>query len=104
MLDKVMVLKLRDGSEWAVPVDVIARSRAAHYADEHDGNIEDSLKFDTLPLFKASSYEVEDWAANNMNWSDLAPHARQIKPPVPLSYADFQDALLADDKEVRDAA
>lgn len=76
-----------DGSKWGVPVEVIARNRAAYYAHEFDGDVERSLKEDTLPLFESDDYDVEDWASNNMNWSDVAQHAKKIQEaPAP----DFQ--------------
>ena len=62
---------MQDGSVWAVPVDVIARNRAEHYAKEFDGDVERSLAEDTIPLFDADNYEIEDWASNNMLWSDF---------------------------------
>jgi hypothetical protein len=88
-----------DSSIWIVPIDVIARNRAAHYAHEFDGDIERSLAEDTMPLFRSDSYEVQDWAANNMNWSDVCMHAwRKIEaPPVDDQ---FQEGWVNGDKRV----
>ena len=58
-----------------VPLDVIARDRAEHYASEFDGDIERSLAEDTIPLFDEDGFEAEDWAANNMDWRDVKEHA-----------------------------
>lgn len=55
-MNRIMTVQMRDGSIWAVPVSVIARDRAKHYASEFDGDIERSLAEDTLPLFKDSDY------------------------------------------------
>ena len=70
-MHKYMTCQMQDGSVWAVPVDVIARNRAEHYAKEFDGDVERSLAEDTIPLFDADNYEIEDWASNNMLWSDF---------------------------------
>lgn len=72
MSDWNLIVQMPDGSEWAYPVMEIARNRAAHYADEFGGDVELSLAEDTLPLFRADAYEIEDWAANNMNEDEIA--------------------------------
>lgn len=95
---KVMTVTQSDGSVWAVPIEVIARSRATHYAHEFDGDIERSMREDTMPLFDSDAYEVEDWAANNMNWSDVKAVAFQLSPPQGI---DFQEGWLNGEKEVR---
>lgn len=84
---KVLIVDMSDGTRWQIPVEVIARSRAAHYAHEFDGDIERSLNEDTWPLFNIDDYEIEDWAKNNMNWSDVQPYAVRIHTdPVESAY------------------
>ena len=96
---KMLTIEQVDGSVWGVPVDVIARHRAAHYAHEFDGDVELSLAEDTLLLFESEPYEVQDWAVNNMNWPDVADRARKIKDaPEP----DFQEAWMGGAKDVID--
>lgn len=97
---KMLMVEQKDGSLWGVPVDVIARDRATHYAKEFDGDVERSLAEDTLPLFEADDYEVWDWAENNMNWADVAAHARKLKDAPP---PDFQDAWNSGAKSVVEA-
>lgn len=98
---KMMTIDLPDGSKWGVPVEVIARSRATHYAHEFDGDIERSMAEDTMPLFESDDYEVEDWAANNMNWEDVAPYAKKLQDaPLP----DFQEAWTNGEKAVVEVA
>lgn len=97
---KYLVITQRDGSLWKVPVDLIARSRATHYAPEFGGDVERSLKEDTMPLFEDDDYEIQDWAANNMNWDEVAPKAAQLRGPLPLSLDDFQEAWTNGSKEV----
>jgi hypothetical protein len=96
---KYLRVDMPDGSKWDVPVDVIARHRAEYYKDEFDNDIEKSLKEDTLPLFESDEYEIEDWAANNMNWDEVATHAVRInKPDEP----DYQEGWVNGEKEVVD--
>lgn len=99
-MNRIMTVQMRDGSIWAVPVSVIARDRAKHYASEFDGDIERSLAEDTLPLFKDSDYEVTDWAVNNMNWPDVAHAAYLLRPPAPLTDRDKQHAWNSGDKGI----
>jgi hypothetical protein len=78
-----------DGSVWDVPVEVIARDRAEHYACDFGGDVERSLAEDTMPLFVQSPGQIIDWASNQTNWEDLAPHAVRVPtPPVVVDYED----------------
>ncbi|WP_312817212.1 hypothetical protein [Atlantibacter subterraneus] len=85
-----------DNSVWAVPVQIIATNRADYYAKEFGGDIQRSLAEDTLPLFRASEYEIEDWAANNMNWSDVQHAARCVTP----GEVDYDDGWVNGEKSV----
>ena len=81
-MTKFLRVTMPDGSKWDVPVSVIALDRAKYYADrDFDGDVEKSLNEDTLPLFKESDFEVKDWAACNMNWSDVESFAVMVEPP-----------------------
>jgi hypothetical protein len=87
--DMLYVTEMPDGSRWGVPVEFIALNRAKNYADEFGGNTALSLEEDTWPLFEADDYEVEDWAANNMNWEDVSEHA--IRLPSDEDEVDCQE-------------
>lgn len=94
-MHKYMTVEMPDGSKWGVPVEIIARNRAAHYANDFGGDIDLSLSEDTIPLFESNNYEIQDWAVNNMNWSDFDGHQIKLseaKPP------DFQEAWLSGNK------
>lgn len=88
ILDKQLVVTMQDGSKWAVPVSVIALNRACSYAKEFGGDTQRSLDEDTIPLFESDSFEIKDWAANNMNWKDVADHAKNIQIKDPDFYQD----------------
>lgn len=91
-MTKYMTVEMADGSKWGVPVEMIARHRAQHYAHEFGGDIERSLAEDTNPLFESDEFEIHDWAVNNMNWSDFDGHQMKLaEPPA----QDFQEAWLS---------
>lgn len=97
---KILTVKMPDGSVWAVPLEVIARHRAACYVEEFDGSLERSLAEDTMPLFLEDSYAAPDWASNNMRWRHVSEHAKQIKEAEPI---DFEEAWTMAPKKVSDA-
>lgn len=82
ILNKKYITTMHDGSEWSIPVSLIALDRANYYSKEYNGNIEKSLNEDTVPFFEENYDEIEDWARNNINWSDVVKTAKCIKPPV----------------------
>jgi len=67
-------VEMPDGSLWEVPVQVIADSRDEHYSDEGEDTI-GFIRGDGLGKF-----EIQDWAGNNMNWSDVKQYATQVFP------------------------
>jgi len=89
--DDWMTLEVPDYGTVAVPVATIARNRAEHYKHEFGGDVERSLAEDTWPLFELDSFECEDWARNNMNWSDVKDAHVTIEREVPPG-PDFQEA------------
>lgn len=94
---KMLTCVMADGTKWGVPVDMIARDRAAHYASEFGGDVDRSLAEDTLPAFEEDEYEIQDWAVNNMNWSDFDGHQVKIEDAVT---PDFNGDWLHGDKKV----
>lgn len=99
-MPKALRITMPDGSKWDVPLEIIARSRAAQYADEFGGDAQRSLAEDTLPLFDQDPDEAIEWAANNMNWSDVAGYATQSVQPAPLTDRDKQTGWMTGDKEI----
>lgn len=96
---KVLRVDMPDGSKWDVPVSIIAKNRAEHYAHEYDGDVVRSMQEDTLPLFETDPYEIEDWAANNMNWSDV----QHVATLAEAGETDYQEGWINGDKEVVEA-
>lgn len=84
---KMMTITFSDGSVWGVPVEMIARNRAKEYANiEFGGDVERSLKEDTLPYFEENEYGIIDWAIGNMDWSDFDGHQVKIKDAQPIDF------------------
>lgn len=80
-MKKNYIFECSNGERWSVPVMVIARDRAKYYAENDDdfmGDFDKSLNEDTIPLFESDTYEIADWAQNNMNWSDIKAHAVKV--------------------------
>lgn len=92
-----LIVTMPDGSEYAVPVELIARDRAERYKDEFNDDVAESLREDTLPLFESDSYEIHDWAANSMNWSEVKDHAVCVKK----ADIDFQDGWVNGEWKVK---
>lgn len=69
--NKFYVIKVNDSLLCKIPLIIIAKNRASHFANEYNGDIEKSMRDDTVPLFLSDEYEIKDWAQNNMNWSDV---------------------------------
>ncbi len=99
LFKRLLYVDMPDGITYALPVEVIARHRAAHYADKHyDGSVIESLRKDTVPLFLDCDGEIIDWAQNNMNWSDVKDKAHMLKKKAPDG--DFEDAWVNGDHTI----
>ncbi len=82
-----------DGSEWRVPVQAIVDNRDENYA--HDE--EDSIGF--IRDGSLDSGNIDDWATNNMNWSDVQEYAERVESK-PLSPPDYEDGWVNGDKRI----
>lgn len=91
-----MTIEMPDSSVWKVPVAIIANNHADYFKKEFGGDHTRSLKEGTLPLFEEDDYNIEDWAANNMNWSDVVQHAQIVR----LGECDYEDGWCNGDKNI----
>lgn len=80
-----------DGSEWDVPAQIVAEDRAKYY-EKYGEDYADELRY-TL----GNNHELIDWAANNMNWSEVCHVAKRHSEPDPV---DFQEGWVNGDKEI----
>jgi hypothetical protein len=87
-------IEMPDGSWWSVPARVIAENRARYYAaSDSDTTFEKEFDF-TL----RDADELTDWASNNMNWADVAQHARRVE--IPSASVDYQEGWVNGEKRV----
>jgi hypothetical protein len=93
-----MTVEMPDSSVWKVPVALIANHRANHYKHEFNGDLKRSLAEDTLPLFEDDHYAIEDWASNNMGWSDVVAYAEEITK----CGCDYEEGWANGDKNIVD--
>ena len=93
---KELRITMPDTSVLAVPVSIIATNRAEYYAKEYGGDVARSLAEDTIPLFNSDDFEIEDWASNNMNWSDV----EHLAICISKGEADYEEGWCNGDKEV----
>ena len=73
-------VKFTSGHVYEVPTEAVAADYASHLLKtlpEQYPTLDDALK-EARENF-ADDHEVKEWALNNMNWEDLAPHARAIR-------------------------
>lgn len=91
---KELWITMPDGSVWGVPAVLIADNRARYYAEKDA----DTTYDEEMAFLLGDDFELEDWAANNMNWEDVAEHAYQVKP-APAT-VDYQEGWVNGEKEV----
>ncbi|MGF9909554.1 hypothetical protein [Brevibacillus porteri] len=92
-----MAKKLRvtmpDGTEWDVPAEIIAKSRAEYYC-----GVDADADFDEEYEYALYDHEdLIDWAENNMNWEDVAKFAQ---PLGDRTKTDYQEGWVNGEKEV----
>lgn len=78
-------ISMSNGMTFELATKAIADHRAKTMLEAHPDEFKDlaAANEDTIGLFTDDSWNIQDWAANNMNWSELEPHARMIRftPP-----------------------
>lgn len=90
LLNKRYFMKFTDGSTWAIPVHVILLNHSEYVASNSGQDPMAALEAETIPYFEEDVSNIEDWAKNNMNWSEISEHAVQITPPS----LDFQNEWM----------
>jgi hypothetical protein len=78
MKEKCLKVRFSNGDLFVVPGRIIAENRANYYANL-DGYDLNSNEWEAEVITALNDeLEIEDWAANEMNWSELEPYAVQI--------------------------
>lgn len=96
-MKKYLLVEMPDFSVWRVPTQIIADARTDYYA-ERDGEDREKVKAETERLFAANEYEIEDWAANNMDWAEVKAHAVLVK----AGEVDYQEGWINGHKNLTD--
>lgn len=85
-------VEMEEGSKWDVPVQVIADSRDEHYQEDDEDTI-GAIRDGELP-----AGEIQDWAGNNMNWSDVEAFA--VRAEVTPKKIDWEEGWCNGEKEI----
>ncbi|SRR6266852_5121996 len=105
---KYIHITMPDGSVWKVPADSVARDRAKYYAKQdtlHHSEDYQAVYDNEYRVAMRDHEELIDWAANNMNWSDVAESATEIpRPPRVLTPSEFQEGWMNGEKSIVEEA
>jgi len=103
---KYLRVEMPDGSKWDVPASVVADNRAKYYAEHDTGKTSGTEyqkvykeEYENLMGDDADDYDIEDWAANNMNWSDVKKKAKKA-PNEEQEPIDYQEGWVNGEKEI----
>jgi hypothetical protein len=95
------VIELRivmpDKSVWGVPAEFIADHRARHYGDKAGRWDQEEYERERAHALTDDA-ELIDWAARNMNWSDVMQVARLVRAAP--SGVDYQEGWMNGAKHV----
>ena len=97
---KYLRVKFSDGSVWDIPVFVIAEHRAMYYAEKEGESPEQEAEILEREIKEAMDDEntLEDWAANNMDWTDVESKAERVVEPS----VDHNEEWTNTEKEIVD--
>ena len=95
-LEMWLQVQMPDGSWWEVPAKVVADNRASYYAAKEEPGHRTGIYEEEFEFTLKDEYELEDWAANNMNWSEVAKYARRADERTPE--VDFQEGWINGEK------
>ena len=102
-MKKQIQITMPDGSIWGVPAEIVAENRSEYIADSDASSAADD--FDEIKQREyehtlKDNAELLDWAANNMNWNDVAHAAILIQP----ANVDFQEGWVNGKKRVAESS
>lgn len=87
------VVEMPDISFWSIPLQIIADSRDENYAEDQEDTI-GHIRDETL-----NEYEIQDWAANNMNWDEVEKYASKVAHPK-AKPVDYQEGWCNGEKTI----
>lgn len=93
MKQKYLRVTMPNGRKWDVPALLIAQHRAIAIVET---DMETS--FDAEVKFALNNeYEIQDWAANNMDWKDVEFRAQIASEDIGV---DYQEGWVNGNKEI----
>ncbi|MNM07333.1 hypothetical protein D3C81_173750 [compost metagenome] len=100
-MSQYLRVTMPNGMKFDVPTGLIAANRAEYYAKADSGAVSgpeyDKEYAAEYEYALNDESELKDWAANNMDWSDVEHHARFVWPQP--EEIDWQDGWVNGDKE-----
>lgn len=86
-MQKTLRITAGNGEVWDIPANVIATHRANYFVRKGYGKnpiceqatLAAKMFREEFAFAIADSYELIDWARNNMGWSDLSDYATKVK-------------------------
>lgn len=94
MQNRQLLVTMPDGSKWIIPLIAIINYRMVKVSEISKRPLKETGN-ETVRLFAAKPEAIIYWA-NEMDWADLAPYARQIESPQHL----YESAWPAAPKEI----
>ena len=93
MKQKYLRVTMPDGRRWDVLALLIAQHRANAIVER-----DPETDFDAEVQFALNDeYEIQDWAANNMNWKDVELQAQIVNEDITV---DYQEGWVNGNKEI----
>ena len=96
---KYLVMTMPNGEIWQIPAEIIANSRANYYGEKEGPEMRKEEYEYTLN----DNLELIDWAANNMNWSEVKEFAKKIKEADPILEDAFEECWRNGEREIIEA-
>jgi hypothetical protein len=88
-MNKFLQFTMGDGSVWEMQAEEIAKRRADYYATrdhEQEGLDYQKVYEEEYAYTLSDSYELTDWACNNMDWSEIKELSVVVQPPRDIDY------------------
>lgn len=101
---KYILVTMPDGSIWKVRAEIVVCSRAKYYAEQDSakqGRTYEAVFDEEYTYTLHNNDEILDWAANNMNWTDVSFGAEKLPQPVQvLTPLEFEEGWVNGDKKI----
>jgi len=91
---KVNIIIGRREGQYSIPANIIAENRTVYYA-RNDGFERGGEEWaDEYDFVINDDYLLEDWMFNNMDWSDIKPHATKLPTKPTIDSGQWDDTEI----------